>query len=43
MAVLRKLQTVLPRHSLFIRRSHLNYSDIIYDKIVDESWRNELD
>ena len=46
-AVLRKLQTVLPRHSLltickaFIR-SHLDYCDVIYDKIFNESWHKNL-
>ena len=45
--VLRKLQTVLPRHSLltiyeaFIR-PHLDYCDVIYDKIFNESWHKKL-
>ena len=47
-AVLRKLQTVLPRHSLstiykaFIR-PHLDYCDVIYDKIYNESWHKKLE
>ena len=47
-AVLRKLQTVLPRHSLltiykaFIR-PHLDYCDVIYDKIFNESWHKKLE
>ena len=47
-AVLRKFQTVLPRHSLltiykaFIR-PHLDYCDVIYDKIFNESWYKKLE
>ena len=47
-AVLRKLQTVLPRHSLltinkaFIR-PHLDYCDVIYDEIFNESWHKKLE
>ena len=47
-AALRKLQTVLPRHSLltiykaFIR-PHLDYCDVIYDKIFNESWHKKLE
>ena len=47
-AVLRKFQTVLPRHSLltiykaFIR-PHLDYCDVIYDKIFNESWHKKLE
>ena len=46
--MLRKLQTVLPRHFLltiyktFIR-SELDYSDVIYDKIFNESWYEKLE
>ena len=46
--MLRKLQTVLPRHSLltiykaFIR-PHLDYCDVIYDKIFNESWHKKLE
>ena len=46
--VLRKLQTVLPRYSLltinktFIR-PHLDYCDVIYDKILNESWHKKLE
>ena len=47
-AVLRNLQTVLPKHSLstiykaFIR-PHLDYCDVIYDKIFNESWHKKLE
>ena len=47
-AVLRKLQTGLPRHSLltiykaFIR-PHLDYCDVIYDKIFNESLHKKLE
>ena len=47
-AVLRKLQTVLPRHSLlsiywaFIR-PYLDYCHVIYDKIFNESWHKQLE
>ena len=47
-AVIRKLQTVLPRHSLltickaFIR-PHLDYYDVIYGKIFNESWHKKLE
>ena len=47
-AVLRKLQTVLPRHSLltiykaFIR-PYLDYCHVIYDKIFNESWHKKLE
>ena len=46
--MLRKLRTVLPRHSLltvyraFIR-PHLDYCDVIYGKIFNESWHKELE
>ena len=46
--VLWKLQTVLSRHSLltiynaFIR-THLDYNDVIYDKIFNESWHKKLE
>ena len=46
--MLRKLQTVLPRHSLltiykaFIR-PHLDYCDVIYDKVFNESWHKKLE
>ena len=46
--MLRKLQTVLPRHSLltiykaFIR-PHLDYFDAIYDKIFNESCHKKLE
>ena len=46
--MLRKLQTVLPRHSLltiykaFIRL-HLDYCDVIYGKIFNESWNKKLE
>ena len=46
-AVLRKLQTALPRHSLltiykaFIRR-RLDYCDVIYDKIFNVSWHKKF-
>ena len=47
-AALRKLQTVLPRHSLltiykaFIR-PHLDYCDVIYDKVFNESWHKKFE
>ena len=46
--VLRKLQTVLPRHSFstickdFIK-PHLDYCDVIYDKKFNESWHKKLE
>ena len=46
--MLRKLQTVLPRNSLstvykaFIR-PYLDYCDVIYHKIFNESWHRKLD
>ena len=46
--MLRKLQTVLPRHSLltiykaFIRLN-LDYWDVIYDKIFNESWHKKFE
>ena len=47
-AVLRKLQTVLTRHSLLtickaFLRLHLDYCDVIYDKIFNESWHKNLE
>ena len=47
-AVLRKLETVLPRHSLLtiykaFLRPHLDYCDVIYDKIFNESWHKKLE
>ena len=47
-AVLQKLQTVLPKHSLltiykaFIRH-HLGYFDVICDKIFNRSWHKKLE
>ena len=47
-AALRKFHTVLPRHSLltiykaFIR-PHLDYCDVIYDKIFNEPWHKKLE
>ena len=47
-AVLRKLQTVLSKHSLltickaFIR-PHLDYCDVVYDKKINESWHKKLE
>ena len=47
-AVLRKLQNVLPRHSLltiykaFIR-PYLDYCDVVYNKIFSESWHKKLE
>ena len=47
-ALLGELQTVLPKHSLltiykaFIR-PHLDYCDVIYDKIFNESWHKKLE
>ena len=44
----RKLQTALHRHSLlsvykaFIR-PHLDYRDVIYDKILNELWHKKLE
>ena len=46
-AVLRQLLTILPRHSLltiyntFIK-PHLDYCDVIYDKIFNESWHKRF-
>ena len=46
--MLRKLQTVLPKHSLltiykaFISH-HLGYFDVICDKIFNESWHKKLE
>ena len=47
-AVLRKLQTVLPKHFLLtiyktFTRPDLDYSDVIYDKIFNESWYKKLE
>ena len=47
-AVLRKLKTLLPRHFLltiykaFIR-PHLDYCNVIYRKIFNESWHKKLE
>ena len=46
--MLRKLQTVLPRHSLlaickvFIR-PHLDYSEAAYEKLFNEIWHEKLE
>ena len=47
-AALRKLQTVLTRHCLLtiytaFVRPHLDYCDVIYNKIFNESWHKKLD
>ena len=47
-AVLRKLQTVLPKHFLLtiykaFTRPHLDYCDVIYDKIFNESCHKKLE
>ena len=47
-AVLEKLQTVLPRHSLLTTNKafiwpYLDYSDVVYDKIYNDSWHKKLE
>ena len=47
-AVLQKLQAVLPRHSLLTTykafvRPHVDYSDVIYGKIFNETWHKKLE
>ena len=47
-ALLQKFQHILPRHSLltiyktFIR-PHLDYSDVIYDKVFNQSFHKKLE
>ena len=48
MALLKKFQNILPRYSFLtikktFERSHLDYGDIVYDKVFNESFHKKLE
>ena len=47
-ALLRKFQHILPRHSLLIIyktfiRPHLDYGDVVYDQVFNQSFHKKLE
>ena len=41
--LLRKFQQILPRQSILVIRPHLDYGDIVYDRVFNESFHKNLE